>query len=95
MIPTDPQIVLKTLKALAAENPPGTLLRVSQLRQRVPWMCKGRFDKAAMELSRQFQICLHFHDAPMWLSKEVRDELIWDGEKYYCGIALRNGGGSK
>lgn len=83
--------LLDALAKLAAENPPGALLSVRELRRRIS-MGKGLFDATALSLSKEGAVSLHYHDHPASLPENERNELVQDGRGgHYVGIAPRRG----
>ena len=82
--------VREALARLAAEDRPGALLLIEDLRRRSA-LDKARFDAAVLELSRQGGCVLHHHDHPAGLTEEERTALVHDGRGvYYHGVAPRS-----
>jgi hypothetical protein len=81
--------VLAAVRATAARQPQGALLRVSSVRSEAG-LAKSDFDDAAMALYRDGTIVLHPHDYPTSLSQAERDALVRDESgTHYIGVALR------
>lgn len=79
----------KALGAVSAENPPGALLSVREVRARAN-LPKGVFDALALSFASKDLVTLHHHDFPSSLSVSERAQLIEDGKgTFYIGIALR------
>jgi hypothetical protein len=79
--------VLKALRRLEQESPPGALLSVRELRTRSD-LDKPSFDRAALELSEQGRVSLHAHDHAGALAESERRALIEDVRgMFYVGIA--------
>jgi hypothetical protein len=79
--------VLKALRRLEQENPPGALLSVRELRTRSD-LDKPSFDRAALELAGQGRVSLHAHDHAGALAEPDRRALIEDVRGvFYIGIA--------
>jgi hypothetical protein len=86
----DRDAFLKALRALASEQPHGTLLPVGDLRSRLA-LDKTRFDEAALSLSREGAVILHHHDYADGLAVDERERLVRDANgTYYVGIALKS-----
>jgi hypothetical protein len=87
----DRNAFLQALRAFASEQPPGTLLAVSDLRRRLT-LDKTRFDTTALSLSREGAVILHHHDYADGLAADDRARLVRDANgTYYVGIALKSG----
>lgn len=85
---TDWELFLGALGDLARERGTG-LLSVRELRSRTP-LDKPRFDRAALELSREGKVILHHHDFPGSLSEADRQSLVVDERgTHYVGVAPR------
>jgi hypothetical protein len=79
----------KALAAVSAENPPGALLSVREVRARAR-LPKAVFDALALNFASKNLVTLHHHDFPSSLSAPERAQLIEDGKgTFYIGIALR------
>ena len=79
----------KALGAVSAENPPGALLSVREVRQR-SGLPKAVFDALALSFASKNLVTLHHHDFPASLSASERAQLVEDGKgTFYIGIALR------
>jgi hypothetical protein len=79
--------VLKALRQLERESPPGALLSVRELRARTA-LDKPSFDRAALELAGQGRVSLHAHDHAGALADSERGALIEDVRGvFYIGIA--------
>lgn len=79
----------KALGAVSAENPPGGLLSVREVRARAK-LPKAVFDALALSFASKELVTLHHHDFPASLSASERAQLIEDGKgTFYIGIALR------
>lgn len=86
---SDRDVLEAALAALAANDRPGTLLLVKDLRARTP-LDKARFDRAALSLAEAGRAVLHHHDSPAALPERERDHLIADGRgTFYVGVAPR------
>lgn len=79
--------VLKALRKLEQESPPGALLSVRELRTRTD-LDKPSFDRAALELAGQGRVSLHAHDHAGALAESDRHALIEAARGvFYVGIA--------
>jgi hypothetical protein len=79
--------VLKALRQLEQDSPPGALLSVRELRARSN-LDKPSFDRAALELAGQGCVSLHAHDHARALAEAERGALIEDARGvHYVGIA--------
>jgi hypothetical protein len=79
----------KALGAVSAENPPGALLSVREVRARAG-LPKAVFDALALAFASKQLVTLHHHDFPSSLSAPERAQLIEDGRgTFYIGIAPR------
>jgi hypothetical protein len=86
---TDAQRFLRELDGLAASRKGIALFQMRELRARLDFD-KSRFDRLALELSRDGQIILHHHDFPASLSPDERQQLVQDDRgTHYSGIAPR------
>jgi hypothetical protein len=86
--------VLRELKQMTAEKPPGTLHQVVNLRRRLPGVDKFEFDLAVLCLANDDgPLVIHYHDLPKSLSQSKRDELVhdWNNDMYYIGVAFKHG----
>ena len=81
--------LLEALRLLTAEQPPGALLALRELRARSS-LDKWSFDRAVLSLSESGKILLHHHDYPSSLPDIEREALVSDDHgTYYVGVALR------
>jgi hypothetical protein len=79
--------VLRALRQLEQESPPGALLSVRELRS-LSDLDKPSFDRAALELAGQGRVSLHAHDHAGALPESERRALIEDVRGvHYIGIA--------
>lgn len=79
----------KALGAVSAENPPGALLSVREVRERAG-LPKAVFDALALSFASKNLIVLHHHDFPSSLPAAERAQLVEDGKgTFYIGIAQR------
>lgn len=82
-------IFRKALGAVSAENPPGALLSVREVRARAG-LPKAVFDALALSFASKNLIVLHHHDFPSSLPAAERAQLVEDGKgTFYIGIAQR------
>jgi hypothetical protein len=82
--------LLEALRLLTAEQPPGALLALRELRARSS-LDKWSFDHAVLALSESGKILLHHHDYPSSLPDIEREALVSDDHgTYYVGVALRH-----
>ena len=82
-------IFRKAVGAVTAENTPGALLSVRDVRARAG-LPKAVFDALALSFASKGLVTLHHHDFPSSLSASERAQLIEDGKgTFYIGIALR------
>jgi hypothetical protein len=85
------EVFLDALRRFAADNPKGSLLPVRELRARAG-LAKQDFDAAALELSKEGLLVLHYHDHSAALSEAEQSGLVRDAlGRHYVGIALRGG----
>jgi SOS response regulatory protein OraA/RecX len=83
------EVFLDALRRLAADNPKGALLPVRELRERAG-LAKQDFDAAALALSREGLLVLHYHDHAASLSEADQNALVRDTlGRHYIGVALR------
>lgn len=83
------EVFLKALRGLAADNPQGALLPLPELRDRAG-LGKKDFDAAALALSKEGLLVLHYHDHASALSEVDQDALVRDAlGRHYVGVALR------
>lgn len=81
--------VIRTMKQIEPAATRGTLISVRDLRVAMPELSKTQFDKACLLEAKYENVSLHYHDYPASLTQTERDQMIFDGERYYVGIALR------
>lgn len=82
--------LLEALRLLTAEQPPGALLALRELRARSS-LDKWSFDRAVLALSESGKVLLHHHDYPSSLPDIEREALVSDDHgTYYVGVALRH-----
>jgi hypothetical protein len=85
------EVFLEALRRFAADNPRGALLPVRELRARAG-LGKVDFDTAALDLSKEGLLVLHYHDHAAALSEAEQSGLVRDAlGRHYVGIALRGG----
>jgi hypothetical protein len=83
------EVFLDALQRLAADSPEGALLPVRELRARAG-LGKQDFDAAALALSKEGLLVLHYHDHASALSEAEQNALVRDAlGRHYVGVALR------